>query len=42
MENSRNNVLTTSQTIVIIVGSMLGIGILSLPANLSKIAHNDG
>ncbi|KRU25282.1 hypothetical protein VT91_23700 [Clostridium sporogenes] len=30
MENSRNNVLTTSQTIVIIVGSMLGIGILSL------------
>ncbi|KEI96095.1 endospore germination permease [Clostridium botulinum] len=42
MENSRNNVLTTSQTIVMIVGSMLGIGILSLPANLSKIAHNDG
>lgn len=42
MESNRNNVLTTSQTVFIIVGSMLGIGILSLPADLAKIAHNDG
>ncbi len=25
-----------------VAGSMIGIGILSLPANLTKIAHNDG
>lgn len=42
MENKRNNVLSTSQTMVIIAGSMIGIGILSLPANLTKVAHNDG
>ncbi|EPY2307663.1 endospore germination permease [Clostridium sporogenes] len=42
MENNRNNVLTTSQTMVMIAGSMIGIGILSLPANLTKVAHNDG
>ncbi|NFA60182.1 spore gernimation protein [Clostridium botulinum] len=40
MEN--NNVLTTNQAIAIIVGTMIGIGILSLPANLTKIAENDG
>ncbi|AVQ44481.1 endospore germination permease [Clostridium botulinum] len=42
MVNNRNNVLTTSQTMVMIAGSMIGIGILSLPANLAKVAHNDG
>ncbi|HIG0355027.1 TPA: endospore germination permease [Clostridium sporogenes] len=42
MVNNRNNVLTTSQTMVMIAGSMIGIGILSLPANLTKVAHNDG
>ncbi|EKS4345607.1 GerAB/ArcD/ProY family transporter [Clostridium sporogenes] len=42
MENKSNNVLTTNQTIAIIVGSMIGIGILSLPADLTKIAENDG
>lgn len=42
MENNRNDVLTTSQTMVMIAGSMIGIGILSLPANLTKVAHNDG
>ncbi|WP_080584841.1 GerAB/ArcD/ProY family transporter, partial [Clostridium sporogenes] len=42
MENKSNNVLTTNQTMVIIVGSMIGIGILSLPADLTKIAENDG
>ncbi|MGJ8753856.1 endospore germination permease [Clostridium botulinum] len=42
MENKRNNVLSTSQTMVIIAGSMIGIGILSLPGNLTKVAHNDG
>ncbi|MFV3013375.1 endospore germination permease [Clostridium botulinum] len=42
MENKSNNVLTTNQTMLMIVGSMIGIGILSLPANLTKIAHNDG
>ncbi|MCW6061934.1 endospore germination permease [Clostridium sporogenes] len=42
MENKVKNILTTSQTVFIIAGSMLGIGILSLPADLAKIAHNDG
>ncbi|AKC63591.1 endospore germination permease [Clostridium sporogenes] len=42
MVNNRNNVLTTSQTMVMIAGSMIGIGILYLPANLAKVAHNDG
>ncbi len=42
MENKSNNVLTTNQTMAIIVGSMIGIGILSLPADLTKIAENDG
>ncbi|EPY2304425.1 GerAB/ArcD/ProY family transporter [Clostridium sporogenes] len=42
MENKSNNVLTTNQTIAIIVGSMIGMGILSLPADLTKIAENDG
>ncbi|NFU11542.1 spore gernimation protein, partial [Clostridium sporogenes] len=42
MENKSNSVLTTNQTMVIIVGSMIGIGILSLPTDLTKIAENDG
>ncbi|APH14505.1 spore germination family protein [Clostridium sporogenes] len=42
MENKSNNVLTTNQTMAIIVGSMIGIGILSLPGDLTKIAKNDG
>ncbi|KOR26791.1 endospore germination permease [Clostridium sp. L74] len=42
MENKRNNVLTTNQAIAIIVGTIIGIGILSLPASLTKIAENDG
>lgn len=42
MENKSNNVLTTNQTMLMIVGSMIGIGILSLPTNLAKIAENDG
>ncbi|WP_251862535.1 endospore germination permease [Clostridium sp. Marseille-Q2269] len=42
MENSNKNTLTTTQAISIIVGSMIGIGILSLPANLASIAGNDG
>ncbi len=42
MENKSNNVLTTNQTMLMIVGSMIGIGILSLPANLTKIAENNG
>ncbi len=42
VENSNNNALSTSQSIFMIVGSMIGIGILSLPSDLSKIARNDG
>ncbi|AUM96576.1 TPA: endospore germination permease [Clostridium botulinum] len=42
MANNRNDVLSTSQTTLMIAGSMIGIGILSLPANLTKVAHNDG
>ncbi len=42
MENNRKDVLSTSQTTLMVAGSMIGIGILSLPANLTKIAHNDG
>jgi len=42
MENKSNSVLTTNQTMAIIVGSMIGIGILSLPTDLTKIAENDG
>ncbi|NFN88590.1 spore gernimation protein [Clostridium sporogenes] len=42
MENNSNNVLSTSQSIFMIVGSMIGIGILSLPSDLTKIARNDG
>ncbi|MGU9537931.1 GerAB/ArcD/ProY family transporter [Clostridium tepidum] len=37
-----NNVLTGNQVIATIVGTMVGIGILSLPASLSRIAENDG
>ncbi|EJO5348463.1 endospore germination permease [Clostridium botulinum] len=42
MENNENNVLTTSEATLMIAGSMIGIGILSLPSNLTKIAENDG
>ncbi|CAM2889192.1 endospore germination permease [Clostridium sporogenes] len=42
MANNRNDVLSTSQTTLMVAGSMIGIGILSLPANLTKVAHNDG
>ncbi|MCY6370723.1 GerAB/ArcD/ProY family transporter [Clostridium ganghwense] len=36
------NKITQNQYIFIIIASMVGIGILSLPTNISKIAHQNG
>ncbi len=41
MENNKSN-LSASQTMLIVVESMIGVGILSLPAQLAHIAKNDG
>ncbi|EJO5346647.1 endospore germination permease [Clostridium botulinum] len=42
MENNRDNELTGMQFTLILVGSMLGIGVLSLPNDVIKIAKQDG
>ncbi|NEZ45798.1 spore gernimation protein [Clostridium niameyense] len=38
----KSNLLTPSEVTYIIVGSILGLNVLSLPASVTKIANNDG
>ena len=38
----RKDKITQNQYIFIIIGSMIGIGILSLPSDVCKVAHQQG
>ncbi|MCR1973283.1 spore germination protein [Clostridium sporogenes] len=42
MKNNRDNELTEMQFTLILIGAMLGVGILSLPNDVIKIAKQDG
>ncbi len=42
MKNNRDNELTEMQFTLILIGSMMGVGILSLPNDVIKIAKQDG
>ncbi|KAJ53473.1 spore germination protein (amino acid permease) [Clostridium tetanomorphum] len=41
MNNNDDNILTKNQFILILIGSMIGIGVLSLPNDVIKIAKQD-
>ncbi|GAA0724471.1 endospore germination permease [Clostridium malenominatum] len=42
MGTKEDNVLTESQLVCILIGSMIGIGVLSLPKDVIKISKQDG
>ena len=42
MNKAENNLLTNSEVVFIIFGSMVGVGILALPASAAATAHEDG
>ena len=42
MNKAENNLLTNSEVIFIVFGSMVGVGILALPNSAVTIAHEDG